>query len=112
MMKEAVLLITVVVVAGLVCSLVFKGPGDAKAIVWSGIIAVGVQLLAFSLGRVAGQINLMARLGTGMLLRFLALAVYSLLVILVFKLPAPAALLSLVTFLLLSSLIEPLLIKS
>ena len=110
--KQAALTVGIVLVVGILFSLVFRGPGDAKAIGWSGAVAIIVQLAAFTLSRVAGQGNLMARMGMGMLLRFLGLVIYSLLVLLVFKLPAVAALVSLATFFFLSTLIEPLLIKS
>jgi hypothetical protein len=102
----------VVLVSGMLLSLAFHGPGDAQAIWLSGAVAVAVQLTAFSLSRLAGAGNLMARMGTGMLVRFVALVVYALVVAFLLKLPDVAALVSLATFFFLSTLIEPLLIKS
>ena len=110
--KQAVLTIAVVVVLGALFSMLFRGPGDAQAIWWSGAVAIVVQLAAFSLSRMVGQGNVMARMGTGMLLRFIALVIYALLAVPVFKLPAVAALVSLAAFFFLSTTIEPLLIKS
>lgn len=102
----------VVVVGGLLLSLAFRGPGDSSAIWLSGAVTLVVQLAAFAVGRVAGQAGLMARMGAGALIRFVALAAYSLIVLLVLKLPPMAALVSLATFLFLSTLLDPLLIKS
>jgi hypothetical protein len=54
----------------------------------------------------------MARMGTGALLRLLTVVVYAILAAKVIALPLVAALVSLAAFLFLSTLIEPLLIKS
>jgi hypothetical protein len=110
--KHAALTIGVVAIVGGLFSLLFTGADNWKAIWISGIVALAVQLAAFSLSRAAGQGNLMARLGIGMLLRLIALVAYALIVILVLKLPATAALISLAAFFFVSTLIEPLLIKS
>lgn len=99
-------------VAGALLSLVFHGPGDRSAVWLSAGVAVAVQLAAFALSHSAGRISLVARLGTGALVRFLAVVAYALLVALALKLPPVAALVSLVTFLFLSTLLEPLLIKT
>lgn len=103
--------IVVIAAAGVVLALLFRGPGDVRAIGISGILALAVQLIAFLLGRSAGTSNLTARLGIGALLRFFALIVYALLAAKVFMLPLVAALISLAAFFFLSTLIEPLLIK-
>jgi hypothetical protein len=110
--RYGVVLVGVVVVVGLLLSLAFRGPGDSTAIAVSGAVAVVVQLAAFAVGRLAGQAGIQARLGAGALIRFLALATYALIVLLALKLPAAAALVSLATFFFLSTLLDPLLIKS
>jgi hypothetical protein len=51
-------------------------------------------------------------MGTGAILRLLTLVVYAILVAKVFMLPLVAALISLAAFFFLSTLLEPLLIKS
>src|SRR5262245_7233050 len=109
--RYAVATIAVVLVVGALLSLAFRGPGDAGAIWLSAGIAVAVQLAAFSLSRLAGANNLMARMGTGALLRLLTVFVYAILAAKVIGLPLVAALISLAAFLFLSTLIEPLLIK-
>lgn len=112
MAKTAAMTIGVVLIAGVLLSLVFRGPGDAGAIWLSAAIAVVVQLAAFALSRVAGAGNLMARMGTGMLLRFVTVVSYAFLIAFVVKIPLVAALVSLFAFFFISTLIEPLLIKS
>jgi hypothetical protein len=99
-------------VAGTLLSLVFHGPGDRPAVWVSAVVAVAVQLAAFALSHAAGRVSLVARMGTGALVRFVAVVAYALLVALALRLPPVAALVSLVTFLFLSTLLEPLLIKS
>ena len=110
--RYAAVVVGVVAVGGLLMSLIFHGPGDSTAIWTSGAVAVVLQLAAFAVGRVAGQAGLMARLGAGALIRFVGLVAYALIALLVLKLPAVAALVSLATFLFLSTLLDPLLIKS
>jgi len=112
LVRYALATVGIVVIVGFALSLFFKGPGDSAAIGLSAAIAVVVQLMAVTLSRTAGQGNLMARMGTGALLRMLTLIAYALLVAKVLALPLAAALVSLALFYFLSTLIEPLLIKS
>lgn len=110
--RQALLLVGIVLVAGALLQFVFRGPGDRTAIWTSGVVAIVLQMIAFSLGRVVGGAgSLAARMGIGALVRFLGLLIYALLVIFVFKTPAMAALISLAVFFFLSTVIEPLLIK-
>jgi hypothetical protein len=110
--RQSAMTIGVVLVGGALLSLAFRGPGDAAAIWLSGLVAVAIQLMAFSVSAVAGRGNLMARMGSGMLIRLFGLVIYALVVVLALKLPATAALVSLATFFFFSTLIEPLLMKS
>ena len=110
--KYAVLTIGLALLAGALLSLVFRGPGDRGAVWLSAAVAVAVQLAAFALSHAAGRVSLVARMGTGALVRFIAVVAYALLVALALKLPLVAALVSLVTFFFLSTLLEPLLIKT
>ena len=109
--RQALLMAGVVLLIGGLLAAVFRQPGDRLAIGISGVVALVVQCTAFSLSRMVGAGNLVARLGAGALLRFLALVVYAVLVVFVLKLPATAALISLAAFFFVSSVIEPLLIK-
>lgn len=110
--KYAVATVSMVVVVGALLSLAFRGPGDFGAIWLSGAIALAVQLAAFPLGRMAGVHNVMARIGTGALLRLFTVVAYAFLAATVLGIPLAAALFSLAAFFFLSTLIEPLLIKT
>jgi hypothetical protein len=110
--RYAVATIGAVLAIGALLSLVFRRPGDAAAIWLSAAIAVAVQLAAFPLGRLAGVNNVMARMGTGALLRLLTILVYAFLVAKVLMLPLAAALVSMAACFFLTTLLEPLLIKS
>jgi hypothetical protein len=101
-----------VVVAGALLSLAFRGPGDAQAIWLSAALAVGVQLAAFRIGRLAGENNVMARMGAGAGLRLLTLVVYGFVIAKVLGWPLAPALVSMAAFFFLTTLIDPLFIKS
>jgi len=104
----------VVVLLGAVMCVVFRGAGNAWAIAVSGLIALVVQPSAVLVARLApgGSSNLTARMALGMMLRLLTLVVYAIVVASVGGLPITAALVSLASFYFVSSLIEPLLIRS
>ena len=102
----------VAISGGALLSLAFRGPGDRPAVWISAGFAILLQLAAFATARAAGRVSLVARMGAGMLVRFLGLVGYALLVALALKLPPVAALISLATLLFASSLLEPLLIRT
>lgn len=110
--RYAAATVGLVLVLGVLLILAFRGPGDAEAIWLSAGIAIVVQLAASALGRAAGHNNVMARMGTGALLRLLTIVVWALLVAKVILLPLTAALVSLAAFFFTTTLIEPLFIKS
>jgi len=101
----------VVLVVGALLSIAFHDPADIAAIGLSGAIALTVQLAAFAIARLPGLDNVMARMGTGAILRLVTLVVYAIVVAKVLLLPLVAALISLAAFFFLSTLIEPLLLK-
>jgi hypothetical protein len=96
---------------GWLLTLAFPGPRDAAAIRLSAIVAIVVQLVAFGITKAVARRHLIAGWGAGSLLRFLTLVVYALLAAKVLGLPPVAALVSLATFLFLSTLIEPLFLR-
>lgn len=112
--RYALVMVAVLAVTGAVLSLLFRGPGDALAVWVTAAVALMVQLGASALGRLMGQgpAGPTARMGVGMLVRFLALVVYALLVALVFKMRIVAALISMAAFFFLTTLVEPLLMRS
>ena len=99
-----------IVVSYLVLQLGFDSPGDSRALRTSALIAIAVQLVSFAIARRMPVRNLMLGWGIGAVLRVVVLAVYALLVVPTLGLPSAAALVSLVTFMFLSMLIEPLLL--
>lgn len=104
--------VVVIGLAALALGMVFAGPGDHRAIRASAVVAVVVQLVAFAVVVLARPGSTFAAWGVGMLLRLGALAVMAFLGLKALGLPAPAALISLVTFLFLTTLVEPLLLKT
>jgi hypothetical protein len=106
-------LAAVVLIAGVgwLLTLGFSGPRDAAAIRLSAVVALVVQLAAFAVTSAIAQRHLIAGWGVGSLLRFLTLVVYALLAVKVLGVAPVAALVSLATFLFLSTLIEPLFLR-
>jgi hypothetical protein len=110
--RHGLVVVAVAVIGGGLLSLAFRGPGDRPAVWASAGVAVVLQLAAFAIGRAVSHAGLTARMGAGTLVRFVGLIAYALLVVLAFKLPAVAALVTLAALLFASSLLDPLLIRS
>jgi hypothetical protein len=107
----ALVTIHLIAITGWLLTLGFSGPRDAAAIWLSAAVAAVVQLAAFAITRAVAPQHLMAGWGAGSLLRFLTLVVYALVAVKVLGVAPVAALISLVTFLFLSTLIEPLFLR-
>ena len=105
-------LLAVVVVGGawLIVRLV-PGPEVARAVWMSAAIAVVVQGAGFAFAWSLRKGHAMVGWGMGMGLRFLALAVYALLVVKALGLAQAPALLSLAGFFFVTTLVEPILLK-
>ena len=99
-----------IVASYLILQLGFDSPADARALRTSAVVALAVQLVTFAIARRSAVRNLMVAWGIGTLLRVVVLAVYALLVVPALALPRSAALVSLVTFMFVSMLVEPLLL--
>lgn len=89
----------------------FPEPDARRAVVVSAVVAFVVQLVAFTVLRLAPRTRTMAAWGAGTLLRLAALAIYALLVVRSAGLPPAPALLSFVGFLFVSMLVEPLVLN-
>jgi len=102
-----------IVVGAFLLGLLFRLPGDARAIEVSAVIAFAVQSFAFAVVLlVAGAgTNVFPAWGLGMLLRLAALAVMGFWLVRALGLRAEPALLSLATFFFVTTLVEPLLLK-
>jgi hypothetical protein len=90
----------------------FPTAADEHAIVVSAVTAYVVQLVSFTIARSWAATNVVAGWGLGMLLRFFVLAIYALIGVKVLGLPTTSALVSLAAFFFVSTLAEPVLLKS
>lgn len=117
-MSGAVLKFTLVqalLVAALALLLMrFVWPGEANesAVRASAWLAVGVQVVTFAIARLVARQNVVAGWGIGVLLRFATVAMWAFLGIKALGIPAGPALLSLVIFYFVSTLIEPLFLNA
>ena len=102
----------VIALVAWILSFAFPSPADRHALVVSAGIAIVVQLVSFTVVRAWAATNVVAGWGLGMLLRFGVLAIYALVFVKVLALPMSAALVSLAAFFFVSTLFEPVLLKS
>lgn len=98
--------------AAWVLTLVYGSPEATRAVWISAAVAFSVQVIAFSIVKLAARTNVVAGWGIGAIMRFLVLGVYALVIVKALGLPFGAALVSLAAFFFLSTLLEPLLLKS
>lgn len=98
--------------AGLLLTFAFPTTSDRHALIVSGVVAYAVQLFSFAIARAWAATNVVAGWGMGMLIRFIVLAIYAFLGARVLGLPIAAALVSLAAFFFVSTLLEPVLLKS
>jgi hypothetical protein len=108
----ALVSLLVIAVVGWILTFAFPTLDDRHALVVSGGIAFVVQIISFIVARAWAASNVVAGWGLGMLLRFGVLAIYALVFAKVLALPLSAALVSLVAFFFVSTLFEPVLLKS
>ncbi|MGH7633331.1 MAG: hypothetical protein ACRENC_06345 [Gemmatimonadaceae bacterium] len=108
----AVASLVLIALAGWLLTLAFPTASDQHAIVVSAVVAYVVQLVSFAIARAWAATNVIAVWGLGMLFRFVVLAIYALLGARVLGLPLAAALVSLAAFFFVSTLLEPVLLKS
>lgn len=90
----------------------FRGEGDANAIWLSAAVAAVSQIAAFPAVRRLTASNLMVGWGIGTVVRFVTLLAYALIAAFGLHLPMTAALVSLALFYFVSSVIEPLFLRS
>ena len=89
----------------------FTGPDARQAILASGLVALVVQLAAFTVTRLLQGAHAMVGWGIGTGMRFVALVLYAIVVAKLWQPPVAAALLSFVGFLFVTTLVEPLFLK-
>ncbi len=99
--------VVIVLLLGALLTIPFSSREELEAIALSGLVAVIVQVVAFVIARRAPRKQFMTGWLIGTMLRFAAVVVWALVVVKVVALPAPAALVSLVAFFFVSTLVEP-----
>jgi hypothetical protein len=102
----------IALVAYLLSRFVWTGVEAERAVHASAWLAVGVQLVTFAIARLVARQNIMAGWGLGVLLRFAVLAMWAFLGVKALGLDGTPALLSLVIFFFVSTLIEPLFLNA
>jgi len=103
--------VALIVLGAFGMTFIFRGADEVRAIWITATIALATQLAAFPLIKMLIKQNLMMGWGAGTLIRFLTLGVYALVVVLA-HLPVAPALLSLALFYFITSVIEPLFLRS
>ncbi|MES2524997.1 MAG: hypothetical protein V4617_20030 [Gemmatimonadota bacterium] len=91
---------------------VWSSPAEASAVRASAWLAVGVQVVTFAIARLVARQNVMAGWGLGVLLRFATVAMWTFLGVKALGLAVGPALLSLVIFFFVSTLLEPLFLNT
>ena len=104
--------VLVIVAAGAVLWLVYPDPLGRHAIVVSGLVSLVVQSLSFAILRLTAEKNVIAGWGIGTVIRLLVFVVYALVIVKSFGLPSSPAMISMALFLFLSTLVEPLFLKT
>lgn len=100
-------LIASLLLVGWLLTLYFRAPADAAAIVAAGWVAVGVQMLTFSVMRLVGREQVLVAWGLGVLVRFAVVALWALVLVPALGLSATPALIGLVAFFFVSTVVEP-----
>lgn len=100
--------LTVIAGALALLMLAYRQPDERRALCIGAGFALVVQLAAFTVARLMSARNVIAGWGLGVVLRFVALALFALVVAPGLGLPLAAALVSLAIYLFLTTLVEPL----
>lgn len=102
--------VVAIAVIGGISALFTEGLGR-QAILASAVLALVVQLLAFTVARMFRDRHVFVGWGMGSAMRFIALALYAVIVAKLWGAPVMAALLSFAAFLFVTTVIEPLFLK-
>ena len=105
-------LLALLAATGWVLGLKFASPAEHRAIWTSAVVAATVQLVAFAALQMVQRDQIMVAWGLGTIMRLLVLAAYGFVVAGALGLPSAAAMISLAAFFFLSTVVEPLLLKS
>ena len=115
-MKQAVTFAVVSVVLIGLCAgvmlLLYPSAEAQRGVLIASFLALVVQLAAYAVIRGMGRRNVIAGWGIGAMLRFAVLIVFALVLVPRFALPSAPATISLALFLFVTTLVEPLFLKS
>ena len=103
----AALSVGMIVLAAWLFMLMFPAAAEQRAIMLTAAVAIVVQLAAFGISTFVIPANAIAGWGIGMLMRLMTIVFFGLVVVRAMDLPGTAALISLATFLFLTTLVEP-----
>ena len=110
-MKAAALflgaIVLIVLASAALLAIPFSSGAEHRAIAASAVVAVVVQLFGFAILRATAKEKFLAGWLIGIALRFAAVIAFAVVGVKALGMPAPAALISLVTFLFTSTLVEP-----
>jgi hypothetical protein len=109
--RYALVMVATIAAVAWMLTLALSGPGATSAIGISAAVAAVVQIAAFAVTKSMIPHNVIAGWGAGSLVRLLTLFVYGLLAVKFLGLPPVPALISLVVFFFLSTLLEPLFLR-
>jgi hypothetical protein len=90
---------------------VFTSAAGQQTILASAVIALAVQVTSFTVARLLQPRHLLLGWGLGSALRLVALVIYALVVAKLWRAPLTPALLSLATFLFVTTIFEPVFLK-
>lgn len=96
------------VLVGLGLARYFNAPADLAALQVAGGVAFAVQGLTFAIVRLVGQEQVIAAWGLGVLVRFAVVALWAFVLVPALGLAPTTALIGLVTFFFVSTVVEPL----
>lgn len=115
-MRQALMFVIVGVVLIALCAavllLLYESADDRRAVTVAALVAVITQGIAYAIVRGMAAKNVIAGWGLGAMLRLAVLVVFALLVVQRFGLAAGPATISLALFLFVTTLVEPLFLKS
>ena len=103
--------VAAIAVVAWLLTLTMTGTNASSAIGLSALVAAVVQIAAFAVTRSMASRNIVAAWGAGAVVRMLTLFAYGFLAVKVLDLPPVPALISLVVFFFLSTLLEPVFLR-
>lgn len=112
LIRYAVVVVPVLALTAVVLGWVYPGEAAQQAVRASLWLALPLQLITFAVARLVSREQIIAAWGIGMVLRFATLGAWAFVGIAALGLVPGAALISLAVFLFVSTLLEPLFLKS